>query len=244
MLRDPKQGYTGFMSPDANPAWAWCDGRIMPFSEAKVPIEDRGLQFGESLYEVVAVIEGEPFRLPDHVERMRRGATELGLESGVPDLARFRNVLSLLHHREPHPAALLYAQVTGGSAPRRIVPAEPPRPFFFAYLRPFAFPTPVEISRGIPAVTAPDPRWQRRDLKTTMLLPAVMARRLASSQGAEEVVFIGDSRVDRATAAAAGVRFVPVAWGFAPAGELVLGPDTPLASNAADLLPWLGAAGP
>jgi len=61
---------------------------------------------------------------------------------------------------------------------------------------------------------------------------------------AEEVVFIGDSRVDRATAAAAGVRFVPVAWGFAPAGELVLGPDTPLASNAADLLPWLGAAGP
>ena len=191
MLRDPEQRYTSSMSPDANPAWAWCDGRIMPFSEARVPIEDRGLQFGESLYEVVAVIEGEPFRLPDHVERMRRGAAELGVESGVPDLGRFRNVLSLLHHREPHPAALLYAQVTGGSAPRRIVPAEPPRPFFFAYLRPFAFPTPVEISRGIPAVTAPDPRWQRRDLKTTMLLPAVMARRLAGSRGAEEVIFIG-----------------------------------------------------
>jgi len=59
---------------------------------------------------------------------------------------------------------------------------------------------------------------------------------------AEEAVFIGDSLVDRATAAAAGVRFLPVAWGFTPAGELSSGPAEPLAKDAADLLPWLEAA--
>jgi D-alanine transaminase len=180
----------------SNPAWAWCDGRLTPFSEAKVPIEDRGLQFGESLYEVVAVMGGEPFRLLDHVERMRKGAAELGLESGVPYLAGWTTFLAQLHRREPHPSALLYAQVTGGAAPRRHVPAEARRPFFFAYLRPFTFPAPAEISRGIAASTLPDPRWQRRDLKTTMLLPAVIARRLAGSQGADEVIFIGTTFVD------------------------------------------------
>ena len=179
------------MASTGGPAWAWCDGRLVPFSEAKVPIEDRGLQFGESLYEVIAVVSGEPFHLAEHVERMRHGAAELGLLAGIPDVEQWRSLVAQLQRREPHPSALLYAQVTGGATPRRHVPAEPTRPFFFAYLRAYAFPTPAEISRGIGATTAPDPRWQRRDLKTTMLLPAVMARRLAESQGAEEVIFIG-----------------------------------------------------
>ena len=179
------------MVSGGGPGWAWCDGRIVPFSEARVPIEDRGLQFGESLYEVVAVVRGEPFQLAEHVERMCEGAAELGLLAAVPDIEQWTNLLAQLQRREPHPSALLYAQVTGGAAPRRHVPAEPIRPFFFAYLRSFAFPTPAEISRGIAATTAPDSRWQRRDLKTTMLLPAVIARQVAESQGAEEVIFIG-----------------------------------------------------
>jgi phosphoglycolate phosphatase len=58
----------------------------------------------------------------------------------------------------------------------------------------------------------------------------------------DEAVFIGDSRVDRATAAAAGVRFVPVAWGFVPVSELAADGATGFAFTAADLLPWLGAA--
>lgn len=58
----------------------------------------------------------------------------------------------------------------------------------------------------------------------------------------DEAVFIGDSRVDLATAAAAGVRFVPVAWGFFPVSELAAAGATGFALTAADLLPWLDAA--
>lgn len=58
----------------------------------------------------------------------------------------------------------------------------------------------------------------------------------------EETVFVGDSRVDGETAAAAGVRFVAVTWGFLPASSLPEGRATAFASTAADLLPWLGAA--
>lgn len=173
------------------PAWAWFGGHLVPFAEARVPLEDRALQFGEGLYEVIAVVAGEPFRLANHVERMRGAARELGLHSGVPELEQWKSIVARLHRREPHPTAILYAQVTGGAAPRSHVPPEPPQPFFFAYLRSFAFPVPVDISRGIAAITFPDSRWQRRDLKTVMLLPAVLARKEALAQGAEEAIFVG-----------------------------------------------------
>jgi phosphoglycolate phosphatase len=58
----------------------------------------------------------------------------------------------------------------------------------------------------------------------------------------EETVFIGDSRIDCETAAAAGVRFVAVTWGFAPATALPGRPADAIARTVADLLPWLGAA--
>jgi D-alanine transaminase len=173
------------------PAWAWFAGRLVPFAEAQVPIEDRALQFGEGIYEVIALVAGEPFRLAEHVERMRDGARDLGLQTGVPELGEWKSIVARLHRREPHPTAILYAQVTGGTAPRSHVPPETPQPFFFAYLRSYAFPVPAEISRGISAITFPDSRWQRRDLKTVMLLPAVLARKEALAQGAEEAIFVG-----------------------------------------------------
>lgn len=175
----------------AGPGWAWYRGKLVPFAEARVPIEDRGLQFGESLYEVIAVVAGEAFRLPDHVARMQAGARELGLEAGVPDVARWKTIVAQLYRREPHRAAILYAQVTGGAAPRRHLPPDDPRPLFFAYLRPYSFPVPAEIARGIAAITVPDARWHRRDLKTTMLIPAVIAKKDAKAQAADEAIFVG-----------------------------------------------------
>lgn len=175
----------------ADPAWAWCSERLVPFAEAHVPLEDRGLQFGESVYEVVAVARGEPFRLADHVERMQSGAAEIGLAASVPSLSDWRSIVAELHRREPHPSAILYAQVTGGAAPRSHVPKQTPRPFFFAYLRRFVFPSAQQTARGIAALTLADQRWQRSDLKTVMLLPAVLARKEALARGAEEVIFVG-----------------------------------------------------
>jgi D-alanine transaminase len=173
------------------PSWAWFAGRLVPFQEARVPIEDRGLQFGESLYEVVALVSGRPFRLASHVERMLRAADELGFEKGVPVLAEWEQIIAQLHGREPHTAALCYAQVTGGGAPRAFLPDSPQHPLFFAYVRSCRFPTPADVARGIGAITVPDARWHRCDLKTSMLLASVMAKREAARRGAEEAVFVG-----------------------------------------------------
>lgn len=181
--------YTRSMT--ARPTVAFFDDRIVPFADARVPLEDRGLQFAESVYEVIAIAGGRPQRFVEHVHRMQRNAEALGIEAGVPDVTAFEALAVDLVRAEGWDEALLYAQVTGGSAPRAPVPRDRPRPRFWAYLNPYRYPRADDVLRGIRAITAADPRWARCDLKTTMLLPAVLARHEAARRGAHEVILLG-----------------------------------------------------
>lgn len=174
----------------ASPSWCWIAGRVVPWAEARVPVEDRGLQFGESLYEVLPVTAGRPRLLEAHAARLARGADELGLESGAPDAAALDEIADELIRREEVDEGLVYIQLTGGTAPREHAPATPPQPALLAYLRPHHFPRAADVERGLRAVTVPDLRWGRCDLKTTMLLPAVLAKREAAARGADEAIFV------------------------------------------------------
>jgi D-alanine transaminase len=173
------------------PRFAWLDGHFLPFTEASIPLHDRGLLFGESLYEVLPITAGLPRLLPEHVARMERGAAELGLAAGVPPLATWETIIAELLAREGVKDALLYAQVTGGAAPREFAPHVEVAKTFFAYLMPFACPGDADVVRGIHAITLPDIRWGRRDLKTTMLLAAVLAKKEARRRGAQEAILVG-----------------------------------------------------
>lgn len=173
------------------PSVAWLAGRVVAWEDARVPIEDRGLQFAESLYEVLPITAGRARLLPAHVERMRRAARELDLEPGVPDLDGWQRVAAELVSAEGLDEGLLYAQVTGGVAPRSHVTPENPAPTFFAYLQRHRFPRADEAARGIRAITVADLRWARCDLKTTMLVPAVLAKREAVRQGVDEALLRG-----------------------------------------------------
>jgi D-alanine transaminase len=128
---------------------------------------------------------------------MQRGAEWLELQAGVPELKQWEHLVSRLLEREALREGLLYAQVTGGAAPRLHVPPTPPTPNFFAYARAYRFPRAADVHQGFRAVTAPDQRWARCDLKTTMLLPAVVAKRDAARRGASEVLFVGEGELLR-----------------------------------------------
>ncbi|WP_242338926.1 MULTISPECIES: HAD family hydrolase [unclassified Anaeromyxobacter] len=54
-----------------------------------------------------------------------------------------------------------------------------------------------------------------------------------------DTVFVGDSRVDVATALAAGVAVVAVTWGLGSRAELALAGATVLVDDAAELAPYL-----
>jgi len=173
-----------------DPTVCWLDDALLPWADARLPVEDRGLQFGESVYEVLPVTAGRARLLEAHTARLASGAAALGIEG--PDAGRVADVVRRLIAAERVAEGLAYLQLTGGTAPRAHVPDEPPRPTLIAYLRAHRFPRAADVTHGVRAVTVPDERWARCDLKTTMLLPTVFAKRIAHQRGADEAILIAD----------------------------------------------------
>lgn len=215
------------------PTVAWLDGRLVSWAEAVVPISDRGLQFGESLYEVLPITAGEPRHVAAHAARLAEGAHALGLDAGAPDPDGWRQIAAMLLAAESLAEGLLYAQLTGGAIPRRHL--APPRPCFFAYLTPHRFPRAAEVARGISVITVPDERWAHCDYKTTMLLPAVLAKRAAAARGAAEALLVAPDGVVREGASStlfvvSGGRILSPA----PSPHLLPGTTSQLVAEAAD----------
>ncbi len=173
-----------------DPTVCWLDDALVPWAEARLPVEDRGLQFGESVYEVLPVTAGRARLLAAHTTRLASGAEALGLAG--PEAGTVADVVGRLIAAESVEEGLAYLQLTGGTAPRTHVPDEAPRPTLIAYLRTHRFPRADDVQRGVRAVTVPDERWARCDLKTTMLLPTVFAKRMARQRGADEAILVAD----------------------------------------------------
>src|SRR6185312_8562447 len=91
--------------------FAWLDDRVVPFEQAKIPIDDRGLLFAESIYEVIPVTGGKARMLPEHVRRMKAGAEAIDLGGGVPDERIWEERVGELAQSESLQEGVLYAQL-------------------------------------------------------------------------------------------------------------------------------------
>lgn len=169
------------------------NGRYLPREEALVPADDRGFVFGDGLYEVTPFYRGQPFRMDAHLARMNRGFCELRIQPPEVDLVQMQRELMRRNDLEGEAMAIVYLQVTRGSAPRTHTfpdPAVPPT--VYAWARAFQRPTAEAWSRGFAAIRVPDRRWARADLKTVQLLPNVMAQQEAKEAGATDALLVRD----------------------------------------------------
>ena len=176
----------------------YVNGRILPRAEAVVSVEDRGFVFGDGVYEVVRAIRGRLFATQFHNERLERSLDGIGIKlSGGDSPARFVEIgkqllreNGLLEHE-----ATLYIQVTRGATTRAhyFPPPETPPTIYISVAK---FAPYTELSeRGAAAISHPDLRWGRCDLKTLNLLPNVLASQAAKEKGAFEAMLIRDGVV-------------------------------------------------
>lgn len=173
------------------PRIAYVNGRYVPHSDAAVHVEDRGYQFADGVYEVCEVRHGVIVDLTRHLDRLDRSLSELRIDAPMTRAALvqvIRQVLRRNHVRN----GLFYLQVTRGVARRdHIFPAEGTRPAVVVTAK--STDPKVIIAKnekGLRAITLPDNRWDRVDIKTVGLLPNVMARQQAREQGAQEAIYI------------------------------------------------------
>ena len=169
---------------------AYVNGRYVPQSEASVNVEDRGYQFADGVYEVLYMTGG---RFLDEELHMRRLERSLGEISIAPPMRRaaMLQIIREVTRRNRLRDGLVYMQVTRGVARRdHAFPTKPiPAAMVVTCRRTPPYPRDVEAWAGS-AISAPDQRWERCDIKSTGLLPNVLAKQAARAAGAYEAILI------------------------------------------------------
>ncbi len=169
----------------------YVDGQYVPYASASVHPEDRGYQFGDAVYEVCEVRSGAIIDEARHLDRLERSLGELDISQPMPRRALER-VLRETVRRNRVRNGVIYLQVSRGTARRDFLfPAPGTPPTVVCLARPSnRAAQEASAARGIKVITEPDPRWNRCDIKTVMLLPASLAKERARAQGASEVWFV------------------------------------------------------
>lgn len=170
---------------------------IIDREDTSVDIEDRGYQFGDGVYEVVRVYEGEVYELDSHVKRLFRSAKEidLTLEYTIEEL---KNAIEKVIAENDVEDGGVYFQVTRGVAPRKHNYDRTVKSHLIAY--PLYFTRPKEKQEtGVTAITVEDLRWLRCDIKSLNLLYNVMMKQKANDNDAFEGIFLRDGIVTEGT---------------------------------------------
>jgi len=164
---------------------AYVDGQYLPHRSAAVHIEDRGYQFADGVYEVLAVTGGRLVDEESHLIRLAKSLSELRIAAPMSNSA-LRIVMREAIRRNRVREGILYLQVTRGAARREHAFPKAAQPVLVVTSR-HTRPTDPQIAeRGVAVITIPDIRWQRCDIKSIALLPNVLGKQLARDAGAFE----------------------------------------------------------
>lgn len=174
------------------PRVSYVNGSYVAHAHANVHVEDRGFQFADGVYEVIACIHGHLADEQGHLDRLERSLAELDIDMPMPRRT-LQMVMRELLRRNHLKSATVYIQVTRGQAKRDFIfPAAHVAPSIVVITRPFNFEKTNKCEKGVSAFTVPDIRWKRRDVKSVALLPQVLARQSAYARGGAEAWLVDD----------------------------------------------------
>jgi branched-chain amino acid aminotransferase len=162
----------------------WLNGALLN-DEATISPLDHGLTTGDGVFETIKIVDGQPFAVRRHLERLVRSAVGLGLPE--PDVARIEAGIAEVVAADPDiPFGRLRITYTGGVSP-------------LSSDRGTSGPTILVATQAIPRpaatsaiVTVP---WVRNErsavagLKTTSYAENVRALAYAKERGGSEAIF-------------------------------------------------------
>ncbi|HSV29189.1 MAG TPA: aminotransferase class IV, partial [Candidatus Omnitrophota bacterium] len=97
------------------PRVSYVNGRYVPHDEAVVHVEDRGYQFADGVYEVMAVVRGRLCHLDQHMDRLGRSLGALAIPAPVPRRS-LPFILAEVIRRNRVTSGIVYLQATRGVA--------------------------------------------------------------------------------------------------------------------------------
>jgi|SRR5690625_100245 len=165
------------------------------------PYEERGLQFGDGIYEVIRIYNGKYHLFEKHVNRLFRSAEAIKLNLPFTKEEVSERLLELLKKNEMTTDGKVYLQVTRGSVTRNhAFPTDDIIANFYAYIE--NQPRPLSLlENGVKTITQPDLRWKLCHIKSLNLLPNVLAKQAANEKNSFESILHLDGTVTEGSSA-------------------------------------------
>ena len=177
--------------------YVYLNNKYVNYKDAKIHIEDRGFQFSDSVYEVIKVINGKLLDIEFHLRRLKYSTSELNFNFKI-NKSLLKNIFLSLVKKNQLKNGIIYLQITRGIQPREHAYKKKLKPNIIIYTAKKKFNLPDKNYKGYKAITYPDIRWGRPDIKTTSLLANILAATEASKQGAYETILVKGKKVTEA----------------------------------------------
>lgn len=174
------------------------NNQITNRENVKIDLEDRGYNFGDGIYEVISVYNGQIFAMDEHLDRFEESA--LKLEIKLPyDKVNLKQFLNELKEKNQLKNGILYVQMTRGVSPRIHLYERNASGLITGFSREMSFPV-QQKQEGIVVFVTDDIRWLRCDIKTINLLGNTMVKRQASDNQCHEGIMHRNGTVTEGSA--------------------------------------------
>ena len=172
------------------PNITYIDGKYLNYEDSKIHVNDRGYHFGDAVYEVIVFNKNIFYDFDGHIQRLFKSLKSLEIKFSLSS-SSLKIIINNLIRLNKANIGSVYIQVSRGVAERN-------HSFHGLNIKPILTIIVTKKSNiennlnGVKAITLNDNRWSRPDIKTTQLLPNVLAKTLANKNNAYESIFIDD----------------------------------------------------
>ena len=177
----------------------YLNGKFIDKEKAAISPDDRGFYFADGVYEVIRCFKGNFFCFEEHISRLKSSLSKIRISyNGIDKLSSICKELIVNNNLE-NKYANVYLQITRGVSKRtHNFPGKDISPtiYIIANEKP---PNKDKSKKGIKAITQPDIRWLRCDIKSIALLPNTLLFQEAIEKNAGECIFIRDGVITEAS---------------------------------------------
>jgi len=171
----------------------WIDGRVVDGAEARVPVTDHGLLYGDGVFEGIRAFGRRVFRLDDHLARLRVSAAAIGLTPPL-DEAGLREVVLATLRALGRDDAYVRLVITRGEGALGVDPTTCPQPRVFCIAAEATIFPAAKLAAGLELVTV---SWRRPGfdvidprVKSLNYLNNALAKLEARQRGADESLLL------------------------------------------------------
>ena len=170
------------------------NGEMVESGAKVVSLDDRGYCFGDGVYEVVRVYNGRAFAFSYHQDRLYRSMREMDIPVRMPP-DELQELHEIMIEQSEITDGYIYLQITRGVTPRHhAFERSKLEPQMYMFIKPITTDLSA-LQQGVKAITLPDERWARVDIKTLNLIPNILAQTKAEKKGAYTAILVRDGIV-------------------------------------------------